>query len=140
MSFVWKIDKIKKFTAKNLLARKWLPQLAILCKQTCLWIFNVSVCISYILLTNSDFVLGHSNVVAFITHSGMLSTSEAMHCGVPIVGVPLFGDQFSNADSAMENGLGVVVDIYKLNRDVLEESLRTVLHDRCVFSYGNGNR
>lgn len=90
------------------------------------------ICIA-LCVTDSNFVLGHPNVVAFVTHSGMLSTTEAMHCGVPIVGVPLFGDQFSNAKSATENGLGVVVDIYTLNRKVLEESLQTVLQDRCVL-------
>lgn len=74
-------------------------------------------------------------MVAFVTHSGMLSTSEAMHCGVPIIGVPLFGDQFSNADSATETGLGIVVDIYTLNRKVLENSLQTVLTARCVCMY-----
>lgn len=53
-----------------------------------------------------------------------------MHCGVPVIAVPLFGDQFSNAAAAEENGLGVVLDIYTLDRNILGEALRTVLHDR----------
>ncbi|KOB77758.1 UDP-glycosyltransferase UGT43B1, partial [Operophtera brumata] len=105
MNFVWKVDDIKDNVAKNLLSRQWLPQTAILC---------------------------HPNVVvAFISRSGMLSTTAAMHCGVPIVGVPLFGDQFSNADSAAANGLGVVLDIYTLNR----KELASRNHDVTVINY-----
>ena len=69
-------------------------------------------------------------MVAFITHSGMLSTTEALHCGVPIVGVPLFGDQYANAQSAVEIGLGVTVDILTLNRRVLEDSLNIILDEK----------
>lgn len=67
---------------------------------------------------------------AFISHSGMLSSSEAMHCGVPIVSVPLFGDQFANAQSAIENGLGVTIDLETLNEKSLTTALDTVKQDR----------
>lgn len=59
----------------------------------------------------------------------MLSSSEAMYCGVPIVGVPLFGDQFANAQSAVESGLGVSVDILSFNEKVLKDALKTILQD-----------
>lgn len=68
--------------------------------------------------------------MAFISHSGMLSTSEAMHCGVPIVGVPLFGDQFANGASAVESGLGVTVDILTLKQEILENALEIVIQDK----------
>lgn len=69
-------------------------------------------------------------MVAFITHYGMLSTSEALHCGVPIVGVPLFGDQYANAQSAVEIGLGVTVDIFTLNYRALEDALNVILQEK----------
>lgn len=76
------------------------------------------------------FFLGHPKVVAFVSHSGMLSTSEAMHCGVPIVGVPLFGDQFANGQAAVESGLGVTVDAVNLNQRVIEDAVTTILSEK----------
>lgn len=40
-------------------------------------------------------LLGHSKIRAFVSHGGLLSTQEAAYHGVPLVGVPLFGDQIS---------------------------------------------
>lgn len=76
------------------------------------------------------FFLGHPNVIGFISHSGMLSTSEAIHCGVPIVSVPLFGEQFANAQSAVESGLGIAVDILTFNERVLADALKTILLEK----------
>lgn len=36
---------------------------------------------------------GHPNVKAFITHGGLLGSSEAAHCGVPTIVTPMYGDQ-----------------------------------------------
>lgn len=38
-------------------------------------------------------VLGHPNVRAFVTHGGLLGSSEAAHCGVPVIVTPMYGDQ-----------------------------------------------
>ncbi|KAJ8719641.1 hypothetical protein PYW08_011816 [Mythimna loreyi] len=101
--FVWKTNLTDWVPPSNVFMRKWMPQIAILC---------------------------HPNVVAFITHSGMLSTSEAVHCGVPVVGVPLFGDQFANAQSAVESGIGVTVDIFTLNQRELKNALNIILQEK----------
>nr|XP_021201480.2 UDP-glucosyltransferase 2 [Helicoverpa armigera]WRX06237.1 UGT43A1 [Helicoverpa armigera] len=100
--FIWKLDASNWEPPTNAYVDKWMSQKAILC---------------------------HPKVVAFITHSGMLSSSEAMYCGVPIVGVPLFGDQFANAQSAVESGLGVAVDILSFNEKVLKDALKTILQE-----------
>lgn len=36
---------------------------------------------------------GHPNVKAFVTHGGLLGSSEAAHCAVPTVVTPMYGDQ-----------------------------------------------
>uniref|UniRef100_A0A2A4JYW3 UDP-glucuronosyltransferase n=1 Tax=Heliothis virescens TaxID=7102 RepID=A0A2A4JYW3_HELVI len=103
MRFVWKTDISDWVPPSNVLIGKWMPQTAVLC---------------------------HPNVVGFISHSGMLSTSEAMHCGVPLVSVPLFGEQFANGRSAVESGLGVLLDVLTLNVHVLEDALKTILQEQ----------
>ncbi|OBS67815.1 hypothetical protein A6R68_03644, partial [Neotoma lepida] len=41
-------------------------------------------------------LLGHPKTRAFITHGGTNGIYEAIYHGIPVVGIPLFGDQFDN--------------------------------------------
>jgi hypothetical protein len=41
-------------------------------------------------------ILMHPNVKLFITHGGLLSTTEAAYAAVPVLGIPVFGDQKVN--------------------------------------------
>lgn len=38
-------------------------------------------------------ILCHPNVKVFVTHGGLLGSSEAAHCGVAVVVTPMYGDQ-----------------------------------------------
>lgn len=40
-----------------------------------------------------DAILAHENVKVFVTHGGLLSCTESILRGKPIVGIPIFGDQ-----------------------------------------------
>ncbi|CAE7021665.1 yojK [Symbiodinium natans] len=44
---------------------------------------------------------------AFLSHCGANSMHEALGFGIPVVGVPLFGDQVSNSRSLAESGAGI---------------------------------
>lgn len=51
-------------------------------------------------------ILVHPNVRLFITHGGLLSSIEAVFHGVPILGLPVFGDQHVNMARAVQKGYG----------------------------------
>lgn len=64
-----------------------------------------------VILTIPILFLAHPNCVLFITHGGLLSTTEAVHYGKPIIGIPVFADQFANVQKAAEKGFGKRVEL-----------------------------
>ena len=66
----------------------------------------------------------------FITHSGQNSTSESIHYGVPMVCIPVFGDQPSVAYRVTDElGLGVRIPYDDLTPQKLHEAAAEVLND-----------
>ncbi|XP_046996465.1 UDP-glucosyltransferase 2-like [Schistocerca americana] len=86
----------------NLLVRKWLPQYEI---------------------------LSHPKMRVFITHGGLMGTTEAVYNGVPLLGIPLFGDQFHNIKMAVRRGVAILLPFPEMTKNTLLESLRTLLND-----------
>jgi len=74
-----------------------------------------------------DDILAHPNVKLFITHGGLLSTMEAIYHGVPIIGIPMFGDQPLNMGRAEQAGFGIKVDYEALTTDSLTKALNEML-------------
>ncbi|KAI8432277.1 hypothetical protein MSG28_004706 [Choristoneura fumiferana] len=72
-------------------------------------------------------ILGHPNTLAFFSHAGMGGTTEAIHFGVPIVAMPVLGDQPANGAAIEESGLGVQVQIRDLNKENLLAAFRKTL-------------
>lgn len=69
----------------------------------------------------------HPKTLAFFSHAGMGGTTEAIHFGVPMVAMPIFGDQPSNAASIEESGLGVQIQYRDLNKENLLNIFKKVL-------------
>lgn len=69
----------------------------------------------------------HPKCVAFITHGGMLSLTEAVAAGVPALVVPVLGDQPGNAAYAKRAGIAEALPIYDLEEDSMYEALVKVL-------------
>ncbi|XP_052750704.1 uncharacterized protein LOC113512976 [Galleria mellonella] len=75
-------------------------------------------------------ILAHPKVLAFYSHCGLLGTTEAIHHGVPMIGMPIFGDQPANAAAIEESGLGVQVRFNDLTAETLLEKFKTVLNPK----------
>ncbi|KAI8129053.1 2-hydroxyacylsphingosine 1-beta-galactosyltransferase [Lucilia cuprina] len=74
-----------------------------------------------------DDILAHDNVKVFITHGGLLSTTESIYHGKPFIGIPIFGDQFLNMAKAVANGYGIMLDYKNLTATALQQAVETML-------------
>ncbi|CAG7829623.1 unnamed protein product, partial [Allacma fusca] len=72
-------------------------------------------------------VLGHPKIKLFITHGGLLSTQEVTYHGVPIIGMPIFGDQDLNIEMAERAGYALKIDILELTEKKLEDAIQEII-------------
>ncbi|KAJ8720262.1 hypothetical protein PYW07_012305 [Mythimna separata] len=99
--FIWKWeDKTLLVDKKKLYTASWLPQVDI---------------------------LGHPKTLAFLSHAGNGGTTEAIHYGVPVVAMPVAGDQPANAAAIEESGLGVQLQVRDLTAENLLNAFKKVL-------------
>ncbi|XP_055389901.1 UDP-glucosyltransferase 2-like [Condylostylus longicornis] len=98
----WEKDNIKPGKSSNILFRKWLPQ---------------------------NDILAHPNIKLFISHGGNGGITEARHHAVPIVGLPLLGDQFTNLKNVKTSGWGLFLDIKNLNETDFYDTIQEVLYN-----------
>ncbi len=64
-----------------------------------------------------------------ITHGGNNTTTEALHFGKPMIVLPLFWDQYDNAQRVHELGLGVRLDPYRFTDAELHGAIERLLGD-----------
>ncbi|CAH2041369.1 unnamed protein product, partial [Iphiclides podalirius] len=99
---VWKWEtKSLPGKPKNIFVSKWLPQ---------------------------NDLLAHPKVLAFYSHCGLLGVTEAVYHGVPIVGMPIYGDQPVNAAAVEESGFGVKINMHDVTKENLLQKFKTVLN------------
>ncbi|XP_046612428.1 UDP-glucosyltransferase 2-like [Neodiprion virginianus] len=100
---LWKCDEREMpQLPRNVKCFDWVPQLSVLC---------------------------HPNVRVFFSHGGLLSTQEAVYCGVPILGMPIHGDQFANVAHSVEQGYALMTDFYNPSHDNIYGNLKALLTD-----------
>lgn len=68
-----------------------------------------------------------SKTKALITHCGYNSFLESVTIGVPTIGIPLFGDQYTNMKKGERLGVTIGIDKKNFNADVLQEALNKIL-------------
>ncbi|XP_065364275.1 UDP-glycosyltransferase UGT5-like isoform X3 [Calliphora vicina] len=86
--------------SKNMIYRSWLPQ---------------------------DDILAHPKVKLFITHGGMGSVVESQYHGVPMVGIPFFGDQHSNIANVVKSGYGLGLEYARFSEEAFRNAVVEVL-------------
>ncbi|KAM6986809.1 UDP glucuronosyltransferase 5 family, polypeptide D1 [Aplochiton taeniatus] len=74
-------------------------------------------------------LLGHPQTRAFVAHGGTNGVQEAIYHGCPVLGIPLFFDQFDNLLRLRERGAGQILDLAELNGHTFEEALKEVLYN-----------
>eukprot|EP00045_Choanoeca_perplexa_P013960 m.160932 g.160932 ORF g.160932 m.160932 type:complete len:506 (-) comp16513_c0_seq4:1593-3110(-) len=99
---VWKYNGDKPVVGKNVMLRTWLPQ---------------------------NDILGHANTKLFISHGGANGILEAAYHGVPILGYPLFADQWDNVARAVWRKMALSVDKDSATKESLLKDITTMLSD-----------
>ncbi|KAJ8733175.1 hypothetical protein PYW08_001473 [Mythimna loreyi] len=97
----WNTDELPGRT-ENIRISKWLPQ--------------------------SD-LLKHPKVKLFITQGGLQSTDEAITAGVPLIGMPMLGDQWFNVERYEFHKIGVRLDMETLTEENFKNAINTTIGD-----------
>ena len=69
-----------------------------------------------------------------ITHGGNNTTTECFHFGKPMIALPLFWDQYDNAQRVDETGFGVRLPTYTFDPGDLVGAVDRLLHDTALHS------
>ncbi|XP_076045682.1 UDP-glucuronosyltransferase 2C1-like [Oratosquilla oratoria] len=97
----WNEDHIKGLSP-NVRIAKWLPQ---------------------------QDLLAHPKARLFISHGGLHSIMEALHNGVPILGMPIFSDQTHNLAKGVWRGWAIRLDWTELTEESLMSALDMALNN-----------
>ncbi|XP_058461493.1 UDP-glucuronosyltransferase 2B16-like isoform X2 [Malaya genurostris] len=103
LTFLWKLDSDHCLPSKlpaNVYSFSWLPQ---------------------------NDILAHPKLQLFITHGGLLSIQEAVWHGVPILGIPIYADQFGNVNQMVDKGIGKRLDLTKFSSRQFEHCIVDII-------------
>lgn len=96
---IWKYEGSVPGVSDNVLVRRWLPQ---------------------------QDILAHPKVNVFVSHGGLLSLQESLYHVIPIVALPIFGDQERVAAHLHNKGYGRWLEWEDLDVDLLLEAIHDV--------------
>lgn len=118
VTFLWKYEKDEDNIAagyKNVITDKWVPQTDL---------FGNLHFYKLILF------LAHPKLLAFISHGGQNSLTEATWSGIPIICIPLFADQPRNGLIVEYRKIGVSLKKSDVMEGKLEGALHKILDDK----------
>lgn len=100
---LWKFEnETIKNLPPNVMIRQWLPQ---------------------------NDILAHKNIVLFITHGGVFGTQEGIYHGVPMLFIPVYADQFRNAQRCVDAGYAELLRFVDVTTNAVVEKLRALFND-----------
>jgi MGT family glycosyltransferase len=67
-----------------------------------------------------------------ITHGGNNTTVESLHFGKPMIVLPLFWDQYDNAQRMDETGFGIRLDTYTFTDEQMHRAIERLLDDEAA--------
>uniref|UniRef100_A0A182R038 UDP-glucuronosyltransferase n=1 Tax=Anopheles farauti TaxID=69004 RepID=A0A182R038_9DIPT len=106
VNFLWKADiqhsSIDNVMPENIMISEWFPQ---------------------------NDLLGSGTVDIFVTHGGLLSAQEGAWHGVPMLGIPNYGDQYQNVRNIERLGIGKKLLQEHVNPFSLKHNLEDMLND-----------
>ncbi|XP_053658548.1 UDP-glucosyltransferase 2-like [Anopheles marshallii] len=104
IKFLWKVDTSSdnEIIPGNVITFDWFPQ---------------------------NDLLGSGTIDAFITHGGLLSVQEAIWYGIPMLGIPNYGDQYQNVRRIERMGIGKKLLLEDVNQDSLKKHLLDVINE-----------
>ncbi|XP_072946306.1 UDP-glucosyltransferase 2-like [Epargyreus clarus] len=100
--FKWNDDNLPG-KSENIKISKWLPQ--------------------------SD-ILRHPKVKAFVMQGGLQSTDEAITAGVPLICIPMIGDQWYNAEKFVKLKIGIKLDFPTFTKFQLKNAIKSVISNK----------
>ncbi|XP_059835489.1 UDP-glucuronosyltransferase 2C1-like isoform X2 [Hypanus sabinus] len=74
-------------------------------------------------------LLSHPKTKAFISHGGENGLYEAIYHGVPVVGIPIFFDQYDNLLRLKTRGAAVMLDLAHIKSDDIFHAVKTVIEN-----------
>ncbi|KAM8707357.1 hypothetical protein ACLKA7_011444 [Drosophila subpalustris] len=80
-------------------------------------------------MASQRLLLEHPNMKLFITHGGLLSLIEAAYAGVPMLGLPVYFDQFDNVERMHQAGVALIMDVNTLTTEQLTHNIRELLEN-----------
>ncbi|XP_065697556.1 UDP-glucuronosyltransferase 1A1-like isoform X1 [Patagioenas fasciata] len=75
-------------------------------------------------------LLAHPKTRAFITHGGSHGIYEGICNAVPMVLMPLFGDQMDNAKRVESRGAGLTLNVLEMTSQDISAALKAVINDK----------
>src|SRR4051812_13477789 len=110
-TFIMRLEgEFPKTNLKNVIFSKWLPQKDLI---------GIEMKLLLIVLISAD-----PHVRLLITHGGYNSLTEATYLGVPLIIMPLFGDQHANVQRVERAGIGKRLNKAELNEQVVLQTIQ----------------
>ena len=68
-----------------------------------------------------------------MTHGGLMGTQEAIYYGVPMIGFPLFGDQYLNIQAYVKKQIAIKINLHNITEENLMNALTEILKTPSLY-------